>query len=98
MKANPGPLKVIIRSMSRADDEDIESNNGLSLRFSTEEPLMSPGRSWVENCRLCVMVLIIFVIDDIVPHIGTVIEGPEVICGPTGSSIVSSVFEGIIEI
>lgn len=44
------------------------------------------------------MVLIIFVIDDIVPHIGTVIEGPEVICGPTGSSIVSSVFEGIIEI
>lgn len=49
LKANPGPLKVIIRSMSRADDEDIESNNGLSLRFSTDEPLMSPGRSWVEN-------------------------------------------------
>lgn len=84
--------------MSRADDEDIESNNGLSLRFSSEEPLMSPGRSWVDNCLSCIMVLVLFVIDDIVLNVGTVIERPEVICGPTDGSTISGVFEGVIEL
>lgn len=84
--------------MSRAHDEDIESNNGLILCFSTEEPLLAPGRSWIENCLLCIMVPIILVIDDIFPHIGTVIEGPEVICGPADGSTISSAFEDFIEL
>lgn len=97
-KANLGLLKVLSRSMGRAHDEDIESNNGLSLCFSTEELLMAPGRSWVHNCLFCIISHITFVLHDIVPHIGAVIEESEVTCGPADGSTVSNTFEGVIEL